>query len=574
MSNKTVKELKSTAKELGLKGYSKLRKIELIKMIEDYKHNESANKLRSFSKEFGARHRDFIKKIDRKRNSSNILDEAVPEINTPTLKPNQHNILDTPVPEINVPILKPKRLELLKKLAARIAKPIRKNRNQFADWILSYVPQPIKSVVRPKLKNLKAKINSIFDEIRSKNKKDAAEETEDEKDAEAEETEEEEFDEETKIELVDDGKRVKKFKITGNLNFDLTKKIKAEIKPKVEMRTRLLHAFSCIIYRGEGEIGEYSKTFKSNKQATFANFAGIEEYIHQCEQKRLDLEDSETCSQACLPATMIYDSKGVYEGKVLFRSVDIKLILSNEPLLGCGRLPEWLANKKCVYAIDKVNDNLCVWRCLAIHQRITKKQKRSEEDTNRDALRLARDFYARPKLKTQEVSPTRLIDFEKIAKHFGVNIRLFETKTDSQEVWKLVYGKSQAPKINKAASQWLERQAELLGKHIHHALCGHGGEYCVTVNKKEILIDGYEPESRTIFQYYGCKWHDCPCQKESEKWKYDKTLSLEKSMRKLGYSVVSVWECQKPELSRKKLKRKFISNPYFIVYDFEALLEK
>ena len=36
MSNKTVKELKYTAKELGLKGYSKLRKFELIKMIEDY----------------------------------------------------------------------------------------------------------------------------------------------------------------------------------------------------------------------------------------------------------------------------------------------------------------------------------------------------------------------------------------------------------------------------------------------------------------------------------------------------------------------------------------------------------
>ena len=63
------------------------------------------------------------------------------------------------------------------------------------------------------------------------------------------------------------------FKITGNLNFDLTKKIMDEIKSKVEMRTSVLHAFSCIIYRGEGEIVEYSKTFKSNKQATFANFA-------------------------------------------------------------------------------------------------------------------------------------------------------------------------------------------------------------------------------------------------------------------------------------------------------------
>ena len=63
------------------------------------------------------------------------------------------------------------------------------------------MPQPIKNVVSPKLKNLKAKINSIFDEIRSKNEKDA------------EATEEEAFDEETKIELVGGGKRVKKFKI-------------------------------------------------------------------------------------------------------------------------------------------------------------------------------------------------------------------------------------------------------------------------------------------------------------------------------------------------------------------------
>ena len=85
-------------------------------------------------------------------------------------------------------------------------------------------------------------------------------------------------------------------------------------------------------------------------------------------------------------------------------------------------LPEWLASKKCIYAIDKINDNLCVWRCLAIHQRITKKQKRPEEDTNRDALRLAQDFYGNPKLKSQEVRPTRLVDFEKIAKHFDINI--------------------------------------------------------------------------------------------------------------------------------------------------------
>ena len=62
-------------------------------------------------------------------------------------------------------------------------------------------------------------------------------------------------------------KRVKKFKITGNLNFDLTKKIMAEIKPKFEMRTRLLHAFSCIIYRGEGEMLNIVRLLsRTNKQ--------------------------------------------------------------------------------------------------------------------------------------------------------------------------------------------------------------------------------------------------------------------------------------------------------------------
>ena len=55
-----------------------------------------------------------------------------------------------------------------------------------------------------------------------------------------------------------------------------------------------------------------------------------------------------------------------------------------------------------------------------------KGKKRPEEDTNRDALKLARDFYRKPNLKREDVKPTRLVDFENIAKQFKVNIRLFE----------------------------------------------------------------------------------------------------------------------------------------------------
>ena len=475
------------------------------------------------------------------------------------------------------------------------------------------------------------------------------------------------------------------------------------------MRTRIKQSFSCLIYRGQGEIIEYNKTFKIPEK-TFSSLADIKEYIHQCEQKRLDLEDAETWSKAYLPATATYASKGVYEGRVLFTSVSTKIILSIEPLLGCGPLPKWLADKKCIYAIDKIDDNLCLWRCLAIHQRIVKGKKRPEEDTNRDALKLVRDFYRIPNLKRGDVKPTRLVDFENIAKQFKVNIRLFElagksvTAEESETVWKLVFGKNQFRKnlpcvdiglfVNEdhvraerggeqsekerergdsgagasqadkrdsrqghcffikdielltklwecggcgqrfnrhnynrhvtggtcgggktklicpggkferimnsteivfyggkknfsyAACQWIEKQSELIGEHIHHALCGHGGEFSVKIGGKKIFVDGYVPKTRTFFQYYGCKWHGCPCRKSGssersskernslDEERYSKTIYLEEKMKEQGFKLFSVWECEKPELKKMKLEKKFRPYPYFIVYDFEALHKK
>ena len=75
-----------------------------------------------------------------------------------------------------------------------------------------------------------------------------------------------------------------------------------------------------------------------------------------------------------------------------------------------------------------------------------KGKKRPEEKTNRDALKLARDFYRKPNLKKEDVKPTRLVDFENIAKQFKVNIRLFEPVEESKTVWKLVFGKNQFQK--------------------------------------------------------------------------------------------------------------------------------
>ena len=590
---------------------------------------------------------------------------------------------------------------------------VKKAITQYAGQVINLVPEPIRRTVNTFTGNLITKINGIF-ENKKKLPPNAVEESSPQQEVVTNKTEikstpnetgesstaQEVFTNKTEIKLDENGGRVKVYKTTGNLNFDLTDIIMEKITPIIETRTKVIHAFSCVIYRGQGEIIEYSKTFKA-PPGTFSSLADIKEYIRQCEQKRLDLEDAETWSKAYLPATATFNSKGVYEGRVLFTSVSTKIILSNEPLLGCGPLPKWLADKKCIYAIDKIDDNLCLWRCLVIHQRIMKGKKRPEEDTNRDALKLARDFYRIPNLKREDVKPTRLVDFENIAKQFKVNIRLFEpakesetakeskteeeskTAKESKTVWKLVSGKNQFRKnlpcvdiglfvyedhdreqsekdkrdsrqghcffikdielltktwecggcgqrfnrhdnynrhltggtcdggktklicpgekferimnssekifyggrknFSYAACQWIEKQSELIGKHIHHALCGHGGEFCVEVKDEErdwvedIPVDGYEPESKTIFQYHGCKWHGCPCQKERnslEEERYTKTIDLEKKMKEQEFNLISVWECEKPELKKMRFKKEFRPYPYFIVYDFEAILEK
>ena len=629
-----------------------------------------------------------------------IMDEPVPEImeapETEIMDEPVPEIMDEPVPEIKKPVLSPTKMENISRvsslvgLAKKQADLVQKAINKFADWLINYISEPIRRTVNTRVEKLKKQIKEILENKKKLSRQEVNTTGESS-------TAQEVFTNKTEIKLVENGGRVKVYKTTGNLNFDLTDKIMEKITPIIETRTKVIQAFSCVIYRGQGEIIEYSKTFKA-PPGTFSSLDDIKEYIRQCEQKRLDLEDAETWSKAYLPATATYNSKGVYEGRVRFTSVSTKIILSNEPLLGCGPLPKWLADKKCVYAIDKIDDNLCFWRCLVIHQRIMKGEKRPEKKTNRDALKLARDFYKRPNLKREYVKPTRLVDFENIAKQFKVNIRLFEPReNEDKTAWRLVFGKNQFKKnlpcvdiglfvyedhdekqaekdnrylrqghcffikdielltktwecvgcrqrfnrhdnynrhvtggtcdggktklicpgekferimnstekvfyggntkFNYAACQWIGKQSELTGRHIHHALCGHGGEYYVHLyagkeknsHAREIPVDGYEPESNTIFQYHGCKWHGCPCQKRKERnsleeeliaeersadQRYAKTIELEKKMKEQGFKIVSVWECEKPELKKKRFCKKFRPYPYFIVYDFEAICQK
>ena len=121
MENLKVKELKVLAKERGIKGYYRMRKAELI--------------------------------------------EALTPVGDP---PQLQNIMDQPIPEIDIPILEPSKpanlskVSQLKNLASNAAKPVKREINKFADWIISKVPEPIKKTVNERVNSLKDRVNRIF----------------------------------------------------------------------------------------------------------------------------------------------------------------------------------------------------------------------------------------------------------------------------------------------------------------------------------------------------------------------------------------------------------------------------
>ena len=160
---------------------------------------------------------------------------------------------------------------------------------------------------------------------------------------------------------------------------------------------------------------------------------------------------------------------------------------SNEPLMGCGPLPDCLRKKRCIYALDKFDNNLCPWRCLVIYKRPAPGEKNRVKERNCDgAKNLAHDYYGDKNLKKRYVRPTRLVDFGGIAKHHNVNIMLYEPKKDrgkdAGSVWRLVYGK-------------IQRKNDLLIINM-----GLLGDHCFYIKKMDMLYKRWECKGcRQIF---------------------------------------------------------------------------
>ena len=75
----------------------------------------------------------------------------------------------------------------------------------------------------------------------------------------------------------------------------------------------------------------------------------------------------------------------------------------------------------------------------------------------------------------------------------------FERIMNSSEI--VFYGGKK--NFSYAACHWIEKQSELIGEHIHHALCGHGGEFSVTIGKKKILLMDMNRKQELFFNITG-----------------------------------------------------------------------
>ena len=100
--------------------------------------------------------------------------------------------------------------------------------------------------------------------------------------------------------------------------------------------------------------------------------------------------------------------------------------------------------------------------------------------------------------------------------------------------------------------------------------------------KKELvsfLVDGYEPETNTVYLFHGYHWHGHICLKDRTKRqqnRYKDTGQIDWLIENNGwdtnYNLVSTWECEEPTVKKVRFEKNFTPYPHFIVYDFEARL--
>ena len=104
-----------------------------------------------------------------------------------------------------------------------------------------------------------------------------------------------------------------------------------------------------------------------------------------------------------------------------------------------------------------------------------------------------------------------------------------------------------------AALEWLEYRGEQLGRPLQHV--GNVGEHAIRDGNRTFHADGYDPDTNTLYEFYGCFWHGCrtcypqarnevhqQLQGRTLEDVYRAILHRQNRLQSLGYRLEKMWE--------------------------------
>ena len=151
------------------------------------------------------------------------------------------------------------------------------------------------------------------------------------------------------------GRRFIRWRFIRDLERDLTPNFMAKIREKVHTSFYVRHIFSYQLRNIED--GSLMVMYTNIGSPWFERFSEAEKWLSEREKVRLDPDNINRV-----------DTTWVFENHF---NVDIETVLDRQPLLGTGPLPDWLRNlahSRSMLALDTYKDNLCLWRCIAVHR--------------------------------------------------------------------------------------------------------------------------------------------------------------------------------------------------------------
>ena len=109
---------------------------------------------------------------------------------------------------------------------------------------------------------------------------------------------------------------------------------------------------------------------------------------------------------------------------------------------------------------------------------------------------------------------------------------------------------------SKIALQWMYLKDFELGGNNRIKHTRNGGEQVLLVKGGKVMVDGFDPVTKTVYEFHGCEFHGCPKCKPFKRHEkafhhpdrtveavYQATLRKTELLKEAEYNVIEQWEC-------------------------------